>query len=277
MDYVTPSDLITTVVKVGETKSRLSVKNLLIRGFYSGAILGLAITLAVTIAVQSKMPFLGALLFPWGFATIVLFGMELVTGNFAIMAVAMLAQRVRFNKALNNWLWVYLANFLGCLAVALLMAYSFTNGGTSEPSAVAQKIMDIAVSKSVAIREMGFNGFVLFVIRGIICNFLVCIAVMMGFVSKSVVGKIVGCWFPIMAFVILGMEHIVVNMFFILTGIALGAPITGMDMVFWSFLPVTIGNLIGGGIFVGGLFYATHHTQILKAPVLMEDVMEKRV
>ena len=61
-----------------------------------------------------------------------------------------------------------------------------------------------------------------------------------------------------MAFVALGMEHIVVNMFFLLTGNALGAPISAMDMVFWDFLPVTIGNIIGGGFFIGSLFYFTH-------------------
>lgn len=272
MDYLLPQDLINTVVDAARSKSKLSIKNLIIRGFYSGAILGVATTLAITIAVQSQIPFLGALLFPWGFASILLFGMELVTGNFAIMCVGILAGKVRFHKALNNWLWVYLANFLGCLTVALLMSYSLTDGGMIAPSAVGEKIMEIAVSKSVAIREMGVSGFTLFIVRGIVCNFLVCIAVMMGFVSKSVIGKIVGCWFPIMAFIVLGMEHIVVNMFFLTTGMALGADITGMDMVFWSFLPVTIGNLIGGGIFVGALFYMTHSSVNFKPSHVLEEV-----
>jgi len=258
MDYVAPQDLVASAVKAGEAKTRLSVKDLLIRGFYSGLALGVATTLAVTVAVQTGFPFLGALLFPWGFVSIVLFGMELVTGNFALMATAILAKRVRFARVANNWLWVYLGNFLGCLFVAFLMGFSLTNGGTTEPTAVGEKIMEIAVSKSVAVREMGANGFLLFIVRGIFCNFLVCLAVMMGIVSKSVIGKIVGCWFPIFSFVTLGLEHIVVNMFFITTGMVLGAPITGMDMVFWDFLPVTIGNIIGGGIFIGALLYSTH-------------------
>lgn len=278
MDYVAPPDLVKSAVKAGETKSRLAVKDLIVRGFYSGAILGVATTLAITVMTQSGIPFLGALLFPWGFATIVIFGMELVTGNFALMACAMLAGRVRFNKALYNWLWVYLANFLGCLAVALLMSYSLTNGGTIEPNDVGEKIMAIALAKSVAVKELGMTGFILFIVRGIICNFLVCIAVMMGIVSKSVPGKILGCWFPIMAFVALGMEHIVVNMFFITTGMALGAPISGIDMVFWDFLPVTIGNLIGGGIFVGSLLYFTHaQKEQLQPSVSMEALEEQEL
>ena len=259
MDYVVPQDLVNTAIKAGEIKARLKIKDLLIRGIYSGLILGVATTLAVTIAVQSKLPFLGAALFPWGFATIVLFGMELVTGNFALMATAMLAGKVRFNRALKNWLWVYLGNFIGCLIVALLMSYSLTDGGTIEPNAVAEKIMAIATAKTLKVKELGMTGFTLFIVRGIFCNFLVCIAVMMGIVSKSVPGKILGCWFPIMAFVTLGLEHIVVNMFFITTGMALGAPISPSDMIIWDFLPVTIGNLIGGGVFVGSLFFFTHY------------------
>ncbi|MGF1499763.1 MAG: formate/nitrite transporter family protein [Elainellaceae cyanobacterium] len=263
-DYTAPTDLMTAAVKAGESKARLSIKDLLIRGFYSGLALGVATTLAVTVAVQSGIPFLGAALFPWGFVSIVIFGMELVTGNFAIFAATLLAGRVSWNRTLKNWLWVYLGNFLGCLIAAMLISYSLTNAGTIAPNDVGEKIMAIAMAKSVAVREMGLNGFILFIVRGIVCNFLVCMAVMFGIVSKSVPGKVLGCWWPIMAFVALGMEHIVVNMFFITTGMALGAPISGMDMVFWDFLPVTIGNLIGGGIFIGSLFYFTHG---VKTPV----------
>ena len=258
MDYTAPDDLMTAAVKAGQIKARLGIKDLLIRGFYSGLALGVATTLAVTISVQSGIPFLGAALFPWGFVSIVMFGMELVTGNFAIFAASLLAGRVTWNRTLKNWSWVYIGNFLGCLFAALLISYSLTNAGTIEPNEVGEKIMAIAMSKSVAVKEMGLNGFLLFIVRGIICNFLVCMAVMFGMVSKSVPGKVLACWWPIMAFVALGMEHIVVNMFFLLTGAALGAPITGLDMLIWDFIPVTIGNIIGGGFFIGSLFYLTH-------------------
>ena len=271
LDYTAPPELMTTVVKVGESKARMGAKDLLVRSFYSGLALGVATTLAVTVSVQSGIPFLGAALFPWGFASIVIFGMELVTGNFAIMAASIWAGRVGWKHALRNWLWVYQGNFLGCLLAALMISYSLTNAGTIAPDAVGERIMAIAVAKSVAVRELGLNGFLLFIVRGIVCNFLVCMAVMFGIVSKSVPGKFLGCWWPIMAFVALGMEHIVVNMFFITTGIALGAPITVMDMVFWDFVPVTIGNIIGGGIFIGGLFYFTHGSQV-KAALAAESV-----
>lgn len=259
MDYTAPPELVATMIQTGENKARLSIKDLIIRGFYSGALLGLATTFAVTVMVQTKIPILGAIVFPWGFVAIVLFGMELVTGNFALLPAAMMAGRLRWNRTLKNWVWVYLANLLGCTVVAFLISYSLTNGGMmAEPNAVAQKIMEIAQAKSVAVKEMGFTGFVLFVVRGILCNWLVCLGVMFGMVSKSVPGKILGCWLPIVVFVALGFEHIVVNMFFLIEGVMLGAPISAGDIVFWDFLPVTIGNLIGGAFCVGSLFYMTH-------------------
>lgn len=268
MDYTAPPDLVSTMINAGETKSRLSIKDFIIRGFYSGALLGIATTLAVTTIVQTKIPLLGAIIFPWGFVAIILFGMELVTGNFALLPAAMLARRVRWSSTLRNWLWVYLANFIGCLVVAWLISYSLTNAGTAEPNAVAQKIMEIALSKSVAVKAMGVSGFLLFIVRGVLCNWLVCLAVMFGIVSKSVPGKIIGCWFPIMAFVALGFEHIVVNMFLLSAGMMLGAPISVTDVLFWNFLPVTIGNLIGGAFFVGFLFYSTYGKRVKVSPTL---------
>ncbi|MGC9525830.1 MAG: formate/nitrite transporter family protein [Limnospira sp.] len=275
MDYAAPPELAATMIAAGESKTRLSIKDMVIRGFYSGGLLSMATTMAVTMMVQTKIPILGAIIFPWGFVSIVMFGMELVTGNFALMTAAMLAGRVRFSMALRNWLWVYFANFLGCLVIGGLIAYSLTDAGTIAPNAVGEKIMAIAVSKSVAVREMGANGFLLFIVRAILCNWLVCLAVMFGLVSKSVPGKILGCWLPIMAFVALGLEHIVVNMFFITVGMMLGAPITGVDMVLWDFIPVTIGNLIGGGFFVGTLIYFTHAQKQPSPPQKLEDIVSR--
>ena len=93
MDYVLPNELVDGMIAAGGKKSTVSVKNLLIRGFYSGAILGLAVILALTVGITVKAPFVGSLLFPFGFASIVLFGMELVTGNFALLPMAHLGRQ----------------------------------------------------------------------------------------------------------------------------------------------------------------------------------------
>ena len=94
MDYVLPNELVDGMIAAGGKKSSVSVKNLLIRGFYSGAILGLATCLAITIGIQSGMPWLGSFIFPFGFASIVLFGMELVTGNYALLPMAVWAGKL---------------------------------------------------------------------------------------------------------------------------------------------------------------------------------------
>ena len=271
MDYTIPHEVIKKMAQAGDAKARLSVKDMLIRGFYSGLLLGIATALAMTIAVQSGIPFVAAVIFPWGFVLIVLFGMELVTGNFALMATAKLSGLTRWGLIVKNWLWVYLGNFLGCLVAGLAISFSLTNAFTIEPNEVAQKIMSIAETRTIGVSEMGASGFLLMIVRGIICNILVCFAVMLGIVSQSVPGKVLTCWWPIMTFVALGMEHIVVNMFFIMTGVILGSPISGTEMVLWNFLPVTIGNIIGGAFFVGFLFYSTYgetvRPKVSSAPV----------
>ncbi|MFB6274668.1 MAG: formate/nitrite transporter family protein [Halothece sp.] len=258
MDYTAPTEVISKMAQAGEFKTRLSVKNLLIRGFYSGLLLGIATSLAMTVATQTGVPIVAAIIFPWAFVLIILFGLELVTGNFALMATAKLSGLTRWRLIIRNWLWVYLGNFLGCLVAGLAMSFSLTDAFTIEPNAVAQKIMSIAETRTIGVSEMGASGFLLMIVRGIICNLLVCLGVMLGIVSQSVPGKVLTCWLPIMTFVALGMEHIVVNMFFILTGMMLGAPISGTEMVLWNFLPVTIGNVIGGAFFIGFLFYSTY-------------------
>ena len=271
MDYTAPREVIAKMAEVGEFKTRLSVKNMLIRGFYSGFLLGIATTLAMTVAVQTGLPIVAALIFPWAFVLIILFGTELVTGNFALMAIAKLSGRTRWGLILKNWLWVYLGNFLGCLVAGLAISFSLTDAFTIEPNAVAEKIMAIAETRTIGVSEMGASGFLLMIVRGILCNILVCLGVMLGIVSQSVPGKVLTCWLPIMTFVALGLEHIVVNMFFILTGMMLGSPISGTQMVFWNFLPVTIGNIIGGAFFVGLLFYLTYgesvRPKVSSAPV----------
>ena len=115
MDYVLPNELVDGMIAAGGKKSTVSVKNLLIRGFYSGAILGLAVILALTVGITVKAPFVGSLLFPFGFASIVLFGMELVTGNFALLIGADPAQVHRWYLEIyaDAYEWVELPNTLG--------------------------------------------------------------------------------------------------------------------------------------------------------------------
>lgn len=274
MDYVLPNELVDGMIAAGGKKAGVSIRNLLLRGFYSGSILGLATCLAITVAKQSGLPFLGSLLFPFGFASIVLFGMELVTGNFALLPMATWAGRCTWSKTFRNWLWVWIGNFLGCALVAIMLSISLTSGGTAEPSAdggtwqkVGQTIIGLNRSNVIVkYKDLGGLGFLLAFLRGIIANWLVCLGVTMALVSKSVPGKLLACWLPITAFQTMGMEHIVVNMFLHTTGPLLGSGVSFADVIFWNFLPVTLGNVLGGMVFIGMVFYSTHASKLASMP-----------
>ena len=289
MDYVLPNELVDGMIIAGGKKSTVSVKNLLLRGFYSGAILGLATCLAITVGIQSKMPFLGSFLFPFGFASIVLFGMELVTGNFALLPMATWAGKSTWRATFRNWSWVWIGNFLGTVLVAYLLSISLTSAGNLEPlsvtedgtgwAAVAAKI--IALNKTnvlVKYESLGSTGFFLAFLRGVIANWLVCLGVTMALVSKSVPGKILACWLPITAFQTMGMEHIVVNMFLHTAGPFLGSGVPFIKVIFWNFLPVTIGNILGGMVFIGMLFYSTHRTKMKNVlPSVHDEKLEREL
>ncbi len=289
MDYVLPNELVDGMIAAGGKKSTVSVKNLLVRGFYSGAILGLATCLAITVGIQSGMPFLGSVIFPFGFASIVLFGMELVTGNFALLPMATWAGKSSWRATFRNWSWVWIGNFLGTALVAVLLALSLTSAGTVEPLSAADggKGWAVVAAKIIAINKMnvitkyevlGTTGFLLAVLRGIIANWLVCLGVTMALVSKSVPGKILACWLPITAFQTMGMEHIVVNMFLHTTGPLLGSGVAFSKVIFWNFLPVTLGNILGGMVFIGMLFYSTHRTKMSNVlPTIHDEKLEREL
>jgi len=269
MDYIPPSDLVDGMIAAGAKKSTVSTKDLLIRGFYSGSILGLAVILALTCGILTKLPFVGSLLFPFGFASIVLFGMELVTGNFALLPMAVWAGKTTWAPTFRNWAWVWLGNWIGTAVVAVIMALSLTSG-TMDAAAdnIGPPIWDLVAQKIVALNQinvekkyeaLGGLGFFLAFLRGVVANWLVCLGVTMAAVSNSVPGKILGCWLPIVAFQSMGMEHIVVNQFLHTAGPILGSGVPFAKVIFWNFLPVTIGNIVGGGVFIGMVLYSTHH------------------
>ena len=272
MDYVLPNELVDGMILAGGKKATVSIKNLLIRGFYSGAILGLAVILALTVGILTKLPFVGSLLFPFGFASIVLFGMELVTGNFALLPMATWAGKCSWKATFRNWTWVWIGNFIGTLVVAIIMAISLTSGSMDASAEnVGPPIWDLVAQKIVALNQinvvkkyeaLGSMSFFLAFLRGVVANWLVCLGVTMALVSKSVPGKLLACWLPITAFQTMGMEHIVVNQFLHTAGPILGSGVPFYKVIFWNFLPVTLGNVVGGMVFIGMLFYSTHRTKI---------------
>ena len=268
MDYVRPADVVNSMIDASSKKLALSPRDLLIRGALSGALLGAATTLAVTGAATTGQPLVGALIFPAALVIIVLLGLELVTGSFAIVPLARLEGRASWAAVLTNWSWVYLANLIGSIAFGLLIAISLTNMGTAEITGVAARIVAIAESKTIANEALGAAGMVTLFVKGILCNWLVSLGVILAMTSNSTIGKIVATWWAIFLFFALGFEHAVVNMFLIPTGMLLGAKIGMYDWWVWNQIPVTLGNLVGGFLCTGLALYATYKPGAASAAAL---------
>ncbi len=266
MDYVKPVDVVRSMVDTGVAKSQLSVKDLLIRGFLSGAILGFATELAITALAQTGIGLVGALIFPVGFIMIVLLGLELVTGNFGLLPLGYSEGRISLGAMLANFAWVFLGNLIGAVVYAVLAYSALTMAGHGiDATGVAERFVKIATAKTVAYQNAGTAGMITVFVKAMLCNWMVCLGVVMAMTSTSTIGKIVGAYMPIMMFFALGFEHSVVNMFVIPIGMMLGAHVSIAQWWLWNEIPVTLGNLAGGLVFTGMALYATFGVQNRRA------------
>src|SRR5499433_4624499 len=148
MDYVKPVEVAKSMVEAGRNKLALSTRDLLIRGILSGAILGVATSLAVNGALTTGQPLVGAVIFPVGLIIIVLLGLELVTGSFALVPLPCLDRGASGTAVVTNWTWVFFANLIGSIAYGALLAIALTNMGSVEPTGVAARIIAIAEAKT---------------------------------------------------------------------------------------------------------------------------------
>jgi formate/nitrite transporter len=260
-DYVNPKELLQEAVQLAKRKSDLPARDMLIRGILAGAFLGYATSLAIVVTSQGLPPIVGAILFPVGFVMLALLGLELVTGNFALLPAGVMAGTVRITKLLRNWGWVYLGNLIGSVLYAALFYLAITNWRTGNGGAVADLLKQAAQKKTLAYAALGYSGWGTAMVKAVLCNWMVTIGAMLAMVSKSTVGKITAMWLPIMTFFALGFEHSVVNMYVIPSGMMLGAPISLGQALLWNLLPVTLGNLFAGALLTGMALYATYPTE----------------
>ena len=258
MDYVKPADVAVAMLDAGKRKLALRPSDLLIRGMLSGALLGVATSLAFTGAVQTGQPLVGAIIFPVGLIAIVLLGLELITGSFALTPLPWLNREASGSAVLINWGWVFIGNLIGSVAFGALLAIALTNMGTAAPTGVAARIIQIAEMKTTGYAAIGFAGLVTAFVKAMLCNWLVCLAVVLAMTTTSTIGKIACAWMPIFIFFAQGFEHSVVNMFIIPTGMMMGAKVTVAQWWLWNQIPVTLGNLVGGFIFTGLAIYMTY-------------------
>jgi len=258
----------TVAQKVGVTKATSPWLSVFVLGILAGAYIGFGGMLATTATFDAAAKVgvglskvLGGAVFSVGLMLVVIAGAELFTGNNLMVSSVMLGE-ITFSTMLRRWGIVFIANFIGSIIVALLFFYSgLWKTGDGALGAAAIKIAYNKVNLT----------FVEALIRAIGCNWLVCLAVWMALASRQTIGKIFAIFFPIMAFVALGFEHSVANMYFIPTGMLLahGTAVSGLagvdvsqlnwaNFLFRNLLPVTIGNIIGGAVFVGMSYWGAY-------------------
>jgi formate transporter len=258
VDYVHPTELLSDAIKAASRKASLPARDLLIRGFLAGGLLGYATSLVFIVLSQNVAPIAGAVLFPVGFVILVLLGLELATGNFALLPMGRWAGRVSFRAMLSNLGWVYLGNLAGSLFYALLFHLAVTNCGASGGGAVAELMKAAAQKKTIAYLALGPRGWETAFIKGVLCNWMVTLGAVLAMASRSTIGKIVAMWLPIMTFFAHGYEHSIVNMFLIPAGMLFGAPVSLGQWWIWNQIPVTLGNLTGGALLTGLALYVTN-------------------
>lgn len=269
-----PLEIARSFVEIGIHKVRISAVKMIILGIFAGMFIGFAgiasNVAGTTVANPSMSRLVSACVFPAGLAMVLIAGSELFTGNNLII-ISVLEKKVKFREMLKNWFFVYLGNFIGTILVAGLVVY----GGTPElfDGALAEKMVASAVSR---VDQTFLEAF----IRGILCNILVCIAVWSAFAAKTVSGKLLMSFWPIMLFVLCGFEHSIADMYFGVAGILAASQydIAAEGLTWGSFLlnnllPVTLGNIVGGSGIVGAgyWFLFLRHTPGYALPIQAEQ------
>ncbi len=254
MSLFTPPEIIDEAGKLAASKAKYSTKKILVLSFMAGAYIAFGGLLSILIGggvpgIAKENPglakfFFGAA-FPVGLMMVVMAGAELFTGNNAYFIPNVLSKKQKWSAPLRNWTLVYVGNFIGAVFVAYVLTH-LTEVVSHEPW--IKTVMGIAESKTG-------NPFYKTFIKGIGANWLVCLALWMGMSAQHTSGKILGIWWPVMAFVTMGFEHSIANMFFIPLAIFEGASISWGTFITSNLIPATLGNIVGGAFFVGTLYW----------------------
>jgi formate/nitrite transporter len=211
---------------------------------------------------------LGAV-FPVGLIITVLTGAELFTGDAMLAPMAAFIHKISWAQVLTLWVFVYIGNFIGSVTWAYIMSngpfVSFDKVGVATATAFGTRAIAIMGAKTSYVGMMGmYSAF----LKGIGCNWLVNLAILLGICADDAVGKFFGIWFPIMAFVSMGLEHSIANMYFIPAGILTAGVTHTATTVNWvnmwtsNLIPVTLGNIVGGLFFVGVIYWVAFRKEI---------------
>jgi formate transporter len=289
MVFHPPVAIVAKAGDAGKYKTGLPAWNMLIRGFMSGAYIAMGGALATVcstgIAYSAAQITAGAVpggfasagvaqlilgaVFPVGLIITVLTGAELFTGDAMLAPMAAFIHKITWMQVANLWVFVYIGNLIGSIFWAYLMAtgpfVSFDAAGVATITAFGTRAIAIAGAKTSYVGMMGmWSAFM----KGIGCNYLVNLAILLGICADDAAGKFFGIWFPIMAFVSMGLEHSIANMYFIPAGIITAGITNTATTVTWinmwtsNLIPVTLGNIVGGMFFVGVIYWVAFRKEI---------------
>ena len=252
-DAYAPAQIAARVEVAGVSKANLPVLKTLVLGVLAGAFIAFGAMFFTLVITDSGLGFgpqrlLGGVAFSLGLILVVIAGAELFTGN-NLIVMAWADRKVTSIALLKNWLLVYIGNFAG----AVLTAYAVSLSGTlgAGDGAVRDTAIAIATGKTELSIVEAF-------VRGVLCNALVCLAVWLCFAAHTVSGKILAIIFPISAFVALGFEHSVANMYLIPVGMLGGAEAIGIRDLLGNLIPVTAGNIVGGSVFIALVYWLVY-------------------
>lgn len=271
--YLTPKEIVAATIETGIKKVKTKPLNQFILGILAGAFIAFASEgsnmAAFNLFAKPETYGLGKALagvvFATGLMLVIIAGGELFTGN-TLITIGVLEKKIKLKDMLSNWFFVYLGNFVGAVFIAYMMNMSgLFNSGDNMLGGITLKI---AAYKTHLTFSQAFY-------LGIMCNWLVCIAVWMSYGAKDIIGKCFAIFFPISLFITSGFEHSIANMYYIPAGIlaksnaswveASGLTAEKLAHLNWNtfitknLVPVTIGNIVGGVILVAGVYWFTYY------------------
>lgn len=265
MAALKPAAVAELTADTGKHKAHNPAIVVLILGFLAGAYIALGYLLYIRVVAAapeawgSMSGLIGALVFPIGLTLVLIAGGELLTGNMMALSIARLARKITTREVCWNLTLVTFSNFVGAVFVAYLFGHVL---GLTGQGVYLDKVVDLAGHKME-------DSFLQAFVSGIGCNWLVALAVWLAYAADSMSAKIVGIWIPTTAFVALGFQHVVANMFLIPAAIFEGHFTWGQYLM--NFIPVWLGNMMGGAIFVAAAYYAVYLHKPASTSVTTEE------
>jgi len=269
-NFLTPAETAQAFIGIGDYKTKMPVLKIIVSSFLAGAYIAFAAQLMTTVTHDMAgyfgigfSSFIGGSVFGIALVLVLVAGSDLFTGN-CLLSMGWLNGNLNTPQVLNNWTLVYAGNFIGSLFLVWMMYASDIWGGHG--SQIGAHAVSIAYKKTHLTFMEAFT-------RGMGCNWLVCLAVVIVAAGQDTTGKILGAWFPVMAFIASGFEHCVANMFIIPAGLVAKLDPAIAEVVIskhptwdlsslnlYSFfvhnlLPVTLGNIVSGAVLVGGIYW----------------------